>query len=51
MKFKEAKAYFEQALALDPKDGPSDEYLKRCNEFIEVPPGPEWDGVYTMKNK
>ncbi len=51
MKFQEAKSYFEKALGIDPDDGPSKEYLKRCVEFIESPPGPDWDGVYVMKNK
>jgi tetratricopeptide (TPR) repeat protein len=51
MKFKEARDFFEKALAIDPEDGPSKEYLKRCNEFMESPPGPDWDGVYIMKNK
>jgi tetratricopeptide (TPR) repeat protein len=51
MKFKEAKEYFEKALSIDPEDGPSKEYSKRCQEFIETPPGPDWDGVYIMKNK
>jgi hypothetical protein len=50
-KFAEAKALCEKALKIDPTDGPSSEYLKRCNEFIETPPGDDWDGIYTMKNK
>jgi len=51
MKFTEAKNCFTQALKIDATDGPSIEYLKRCNEFIESPPGEDWDGIYTMKNK
>lgn len=51
MQFEEAKEYFEKALSIDPEDGPSKEYRKRCQEFIETPPGPDWDGVYIMKNK
>ena len=34
-----------------PDDGPSRTYVKRCKEFIESPPGDDWDGVYTMTSK
>lgn len=26
-------------------------YLKRCLEFMESPPSPDWDGVFTLKEK
>jgi len=30
---------------------PSKTYIKICNEFKENPPGEDWDGVYTFKQK
>jgi Tfp pilus assembly protein PilF len=51
MKWDEAVKAFEMALKVDPNDGPSKEYLKRCNEFMEDPPPDDWDGVYIMKTK
>ena len=51
MKFKEAMTYFEEALKLDPNDGPSKIYFKRCEEYIKEPPADDWDGVYVMKTK
>jgi hypothetical protein len=50
-KFAEARAAFAQALEVDPGDGPSKEYLKRCDRLIKEPPRPDWDGVYTMETK
>jgi tetratricopeptide (TPR) repeat protein len=49
--FSEALVFFEKALALDPEDGPSEEYVKRCKAFIQTPPGPDWDGVFVMTTK
>jgi len=43
--------YFEQALAIDPKDGPCLRYVKRCKYNKAEPPGEHWDGVFTMKTK
>ncbi len=51
MKWDEAIKAFEMALKVDPADGPSNEYLKRCREFREDPPPEDWDGVYIMKTK
>jgi adenylate cyclase len=42
---------FLQALDLDPHDGPSHVFVSRCEEFSDSPPGPGWDGVYTMTSK
>jgi hypothetical protein len=50
-KFEEAKEFFKQALQIDKNDGPSKVYIGRCDEYIESPPEPDWDGVYIMKNK
>jgi hypothetical protein len=51
MNFTEAKKCFAKALEIDPNDGPSKTYLERCEEYIQDPPPPDWDGVYVMKTK
>lgn len=51
MQFAEAKKYFVAALKVAPNDGPSAEYVKRCDEFMQSPPPDDWDGVYVMKTK
>jgi len=51
MEFVEAQACFNSALTVDPSDGPSKTYLKRCAVYIEAPPGDDWDGVWTMETK
>jgi hypothetical protein len=51
MDFVKAGDCFRAALALDPEDGPSKEYLTRCDYYIKNPPPEDWDGVYTMKTK
>ena len=51
MKFVEARDAFVRALQVLPDDGPSREYLKRCDEYIKEPPAEDWDGAYVMKTK
>ncbi len=51
MRFKEAAVRFAAALAIDPDDGPSNEYFKRCNLYAAEPPEEDWDGVFVMKHK
>jgi hypothetical protein len=51
MNFAEAKKCFSKALEVDPNDGPSKHYMERCDELIQDPPPPDWDGVYVMKTK
>jgi adenylate cyclase len=50
-KWDEAAGFFQQALAIDPDDGPSQAYLERCRDFKQSPPPENWDGVYVMKTK
>ena len=50
-KFQDAVKLFKDVLQIEPEDGPSEMYVKRCKEFIEHPPPPDWDGVYVMKTK
>ena len=42
---------FRQALKLYPGDAPTQMYLVRCEQFLETPPPPNWDGVFVMKTK
>ncbi|MEI8094865.1 MAG: hypothetical protein WCG80_11685 [Spirochaetales bacterium] len=51
MEFTKALELFDQALLVDPKDGPSKEYARRCRDLIENPPPEDWDGVFTMTHK
>ncbi len=46
-----AMNHFRQALQIKADDGPSRIYLLRCQEFMEHPPGDDWDGVFVMKTK
>lgn len=50
-KWDESIRAFQKAIEIDPKDGPSNEYLNRCHDFKENPPPDDWDGVYVMKTK
>ena len=49
--FADASKEFEKVLAIDPDDGPSKTYVKRCGVFLETPPEKDWDGVYTFTEK
>ena len=51
MFFKEAKELFAEALKVDPSDGPSGEFFRRCDAYIANPPSEDWDGVYEMSTK
>jgi len=33
------------------KANPSEIYIDRCEEYIKMPPPPDWDGVYTLTSK
>ena len=33
------------------KTNPSEIYIKRCEDYLQTPPPPEWDGVYTLTSK
>jgi len=49
--FTDAVKEFEKVLTIDPEDGPSQTYVKRCGVFIETPPEKDWDGVFTFTEK
>jgi adenylate cyclase len=46
-----AQALFEAALKANPNDKVSKIYIERCQHYLANPPGPEWDGVWTMTEK
>ena len=50
-KFTEARDAFTGCLRAQSDDYLSQLYLKRCQELIANPPGPEWDTVFVMKSK
>ena len=49
--FSLAHARFNDALELDPADGPSKVYLARSRHYLENPPSASWDGVYELTAK
>ena len=49
--FKEAKDQFEAILEDYPGDGPSELYVKRCEDYLRNPPAEDWDGVFRMTTK
>ncbi|MBF0527853.1 MAG: CHASE2 domain-containing protein [Deltaproteobacteria bacterium] len=51
MNFGQALEFFEQALRLNPEDGPTKTYIQRCRTFLESPPPENWDRVFTLTTK
>jgi adenylate cyclase len=51
LEWKDALACFQEALELNPGDRPSRLYVERCEHFLDAPPPPDWDGVWTMTTK
>jgi class 3 adenylate cyclase/CHASE2 domain-containing sensor protein len=49
--FNQAIEKFKACLEVDPKDGVSQLYLERCEDYQNNPPGENWDGVCTMTHK
>jgi adenylate cyclase len=49
--FTAAIAKFDQALSLDPHDGPSKTYKKICEGFLKSPPPDSWAGEYIQTSK
>jgi adenylate cyclase len=43
-----AIAALERALRVRPSDGPSDLYLRRCQEYLRQPPAETWEPVTTF---
>ncbi len=49
--FDVAEAGFRECLEIDPEDGASRLFLERLVALRERPPGPDWDGAWTMTSK
>jgi class 3 adenylate cyclase/CHASE2 domain-containing sensor protein len=50
-KFADSMENFKLALVVKGDDALSQKYVERCQEYLNEPPDPEWDGVHTMKTK
>src|SRR5205085_3727210 len=50
-RFSAARGAFEQCLAIDPDDGPSQLFVARCDAMTGAPPGAGWGGVFSMTRK
>jgi adenylate cyclase len=46
-----AGAHLKNALAVTPQDGPSQTLLKRCANYLNQPPPPNWDGSFDIRVK
>ena len=49
--FPRAISLFHQVLAANGSDRPSQIMLERCREFLEPPPGEDWEAANAMKRK
>ena len=49
--WQQARAGFEDCLEIMPGDAPSKTYLGRIAQFCAVPPGADWDGVWSLAEK
>lgn len=50
-KFEQALGLLKELLNEMPDDPSFNRVLEKCQDFIDVPPPPDWDGVYTHKTK
>jgi adenylate cyclase len=49
--WKDALGAFQEYIEKWPKDGPSNVYVERCQEYINSEPPANWDGVFVMTHK
>lgn len=49
--FAEAREEFNKCLQIWPEDPVSELYVERCSDYLEKPPGDQWDGVFVMTTK
>jgi adenylate cyclase len=50
-KFEQAVSILKELLSEMPDDPSFNRVLETCQDFIDAPPPPDWDGVYTHKTK
>ncbi|MEJ2670784.1 MAG: adenylate/guanylate cyclase domain-containing protein [Deltaproteobacteria bacterium] len=46
-----AEGYFLEVLRLKPEDRPAQVFLGRVRNYREHPPGPDWQGVFSLESK
>ncbi len=49
--WQEAISFFEKALEVEEKDGPSQTMIERCRQFQKMPPDENWDGAFVLDSK
>jgi len=49
--WKDAHGAFNQVIKLFPNDWTSHVYLDRCRQYMDNPPGPDWDGIINLTEK
>jgi len=49
--WQKAIAEFRRVLEVKPDDGPAQEFLRRCDVFMQSPRPADWDGVFEMRTK
>jgi adenylate cyclase len=49
--WEEAISCFMQVLHLEPEDKPTKVYVQRCQEYQQMEPAQDWDGVYNLTEK
>jgi adenylate cyclase len=49
--FAAAKSEFQNVLATIPQDQPSRLYLNACEDYVNIPPPADWDGVFNLTAK
>jgi hypothetical protein len=42
---------FTLALAALPADAPSQTFITRCQQYLDLPPEASWDGVFALTSK
>jgi len=42
---------FNRVIKLFPDDGPSPVFLERCRQYMDYPPGADWDGIVNLTEK
>ncbi|MCP4545236.1 MAG: adenylate/guanylate cyclase domain-containing protein [bacterium] len=50
-RWQEAEARFRAALACNPEDGPSREFLARVQRFAATPPDGDWNAVFNLRGE
>jgi class 3 adenylate cyclase len=49
--WKDAQDGFNEVRKLYPDDGPSSLYMERCRQYLNYPPGNDWDGIISLDEK